>query len=73
MSLSTCPKHTPWGYGVKGHAPCYNIDMMNYRWGGGAGWGMMDGGGLVGTIIWLVVVIDLVLVGVWLWQQVTKK
>ena len=47
--------------------------MMNYRWGGGAGWGMMDGGGLVGTIIWLVVVIDLVLVGVWLWQQVTKK
>jgi hypothetical protein len=47
--------------------------MMNYFWGGSGGWNMMGGTGLVGTIIWLVIVIDLVLVGVWLWQQVTKK
>jgi hypothetical protein len=58
---------------VHDKAFCYNVDMMSYLWGGGAGWGMMGDAGLVGTIIWLVVVIDLVLVGVWLWQQVTKK
>jgi len=37
------------------------------------GWGMMGGAGLLGVITWLVVIVDLVLVGVWLWQQVSKK
>lgn len=44
--------------------------MFNY----GAGWGMMGGGvGPLGSLICLVVLIDLILVGVWLWQQITKK
>lgn len=30
------------------------------------------GGGL-GLILWLIVAIDLVLVGIWLWQQIRKK
>lgn len=40
--------------------------MMGYNWG------MMSGVGLVGTITWLVVVIDLVLLGVWFWKQIKK-
>ena len=35
---------------------------------------MMGGGwGLWGTIFWLVILIDLVLVGVWLWKKINKK
>lgn len=41
--------------------------MMGYGYSGS-----MMGGGL-GIITWLVVTIDLVLVGIWLWQQITKK
>lgn len=33
---------------------------------------MMSGVGLVGTITWLVVVVDLALFGVWLWKQIKK-
>lgn len=33
---------------------------------------MMGAGGF-GLITWLVVVVDLVLVGVWLWQQISQK
>jgi hypothetical protein len=40
--------------------------MMGY---GGCGLA----GGSVGIITWFVVMIDLILVGMWLWQQVTKK
>lgn len=43
--------------------------MMGY----GTYWGMMDGFGLFGGIIWLVVIADLVLAGVWLWKQIMKK
>ncbi len=49
--------------------------MMGY-WGGR---GMMDGGdgfgfiGVVGTIFWLVILIDLILLGFWLWKQIQKK
>ncbi|MEK7644960.1 MAG: hypothetical protein AAB391_01355 [Patescibacteria group bacterium] len=42
--------------------------MMTYGYSG-----MMGGAGLLGGLIWLVVVVDLVLLGVWLWQQVAKK
>lgn len=29
--------------------------------------------GLLGTLFWLVILIDLILVGIWLWQQIQKK
>jgi hypothetical protein len=35
---------------------------------------IMGGGfGIICLLTWLVVFIDLVLVGVWLWQHITKK
>ena len=46
-----------------------SMHMMGY----GGGWGMMGGYGLLGGIVLLVLFVDLVLVGIWLWQQVTKK
>ena len=35
-------------------------------------YGMMGGIGAWGGIVWLVVLIDLILVGVWLWKQIRK-
>lgn len=48
--------------------------MMGY-WGGGS---MMNWGGLgwfsgIGFIFWLVILIDLILLGFWLWKQINKK
>jgi hypothetical protein len=43
--------------------------MMNY----GGGWGMMGGAGTFGLITWLVVLVDLLLAGIWLWQHISKK
>lgn len=42
---------------------------------GGSDWGhdMMGGYGFSGTLLWTVVLIDLVLLGVWLWKQIQKK
>jgi len=38
------------------------------------GYGSMMGGlGILGGLLLLVVFIDLVLVGIWLWQQIQKK
>ena len=42
--------------------------MMGY-----GGWGMMGGGGTLGTITWILVVVDLALLGIWLWKNITKK
>lgn len=42
--------------------------MMNYGFGQ-----MTGGGGTFHTITWLVVLVDLVLAGIWLWKQVSKK
>jgi len=42
--------------------------MMGY-----GGWGMMGSAGFLGLLTWLVLFIDLVLVGVWLWQRISKK
>ncbi len=42
--------------------------MMGYGYGS-----MMVGWGLLGSITFLVVLVDLVLVGIWLWQQISKK
>ncbi|MEK7134248.1 MAG: hypothetical protein AAB819_00770 [Patescibacteria group bacterium] len=44
------------------------LHMMGYGYGS-----MMAGWGLLGTITWLVIVVDLVLVGIWLWQNISKK
>lgn len=42
--------------------------MMRYGdWGG-----MMEGWGTLGIITWLVIAVDLVLLGVWLWKQIQK-
>ena len=40
--------------------------MMNYNWG------MMGGGYGFGIITWIVVIIDLILLGIWLWKQISK-
>jgi len=34
---------------------------------------MMGGAGFIGGLVGLVILIDLILVGVWLWQQISKK
>ena len=34
--------------------------------------GGMGGAGIFGGITWLVVLADLVLVGIWLWKQISK-
>lgn len=46
--------------------------MMGYgNWGG---YSMMSSGfGIFCTILWLVLVADLILLGVWLWKQIQKK
>ena len=33
----------------------------------------MGGMGVFGLLTWLVVIVDLVLVGVWLWQHISRK
>jgi len=38
--------------------------MMN----GGFGWGF----GILGFIVWIVVLIDLILLGIWLWKKIQK-
>lgn len=45
---------------------------MMGNWGYG---GMMSGGwlGFWGSIFWIVLLIDLILLGVWLWKQIQKK
>jgi len=43
--------------------------MMGF---GGYG-GMMGGVGIFGSLFGIVVLIDLVLLGIWLWKQIQKK
>lgn len=40
--------------------------MMNW----GVGWGWI---GFLGITFWLVVLIDLILLGIWLWKQIQRK
>lgn len=42
--------------------------MMGLGYGG-----MMAGWGAFGIITWIVVLADLILLGVWLWQHIEKK
>lgn len=41
--------------------------MMNYGYGG-----MMGGSSTLAVLTWLVVIVDLVLLGVWLWKHIQK-
>lgn len=41
---------------------------------GYGGWDMMGGSiGFFGSLTWIVILTDLVLLGVWLWKQILKK
>lgn len=43
-------------------------------WGGYGYGGMMGTGfGVLATIFWLAVLVDLILLGIWLWKQIQKK
>ncbi len=46
--------------------------MMGYgTWGG---YGMMNSGiGIIGSIFWLVILGDLILLGIWLWKHIQGK
>ncbi len=46
--------------------------MMGYgNWGG---YGMMSSGfGILASFFWIVILLDLILLGVWLWKQIQKK
>lgn len=47
---------------------------MMYGFTNGYGWGSMMGGyGSFGFIAWFIILVDLILLGIWLWQQITKK
>ena len=47
--------------------------MMDYgMWSGGL-WGLMGGMSTILFLTWLILFIDLVLLGVWLWKQIDKK
>lgn len=35
--------------------------------------GMMGGAGLLGSLFGIVVLVDLILLGIWLWKQIQKK
>ncbi|MBI4090715.1 MAG: hypothetical protein HY422_01710 [Candidatus Komeilibacteria bacterium] len=48
--------------------------MMGYGYNsmmsGPGGWGLVS---TFGIIIWIVVIADLILLGMWLWKQINKK
>lgn len=42
--------------------------------GGSWGYNMMGSGyGVLATAFWLVILVDLILLGIWLWKQIQKK
>lgn len=36
-------------------------------------WGGFGIGGYLGVFTWLIILIDLILLGMWLWKQIQKK
>lgn len=44
------------------------IRMMGYLYGYGS-----NGFGLFGSLVCLIMLVDLVLLGIWLWKQISKK
>ncbi len=47
--------------------------MMNYGYGYDGYGSMMGGIGSFGFLTWVIILVDLILVGIWLWQQISKK
>ncbi len=47
--------------------------MYGYNGYGGFGGMMAGSAGIFCLLTWLVIMVDLVLVGVWLWQHISKK
>lgn len=45
---------------------------MMYGWDYGQG-SMMGSTGVWAILLWVVVLIDLILLGIWLWKQIQKK
>jgi len=43
--------------------------MTDWNWGHG----MMGGFGILGFILWLVILLDLILLGIWLVKQISKQ
>lgn len=45
--------------------------MMGWNYGNmmGSGWGAL---GLVGFIFWMIIFVDSILLGIWLWQKIQK-
>lgn len=43
---------------------------MMYGYGSGS---MMGGWSVIGSLMWIVLLIDLILAGVWLWQHISKR
>lgn len=52
----------PWGYGGYGNMMGWARD--------GVGFGVV---GILGTIFWIIILFDLILLTIWLWRQVNKK
>ncbi len=46
--------------------------MGNLRYGNMMDWGM-GGFGLVGSVIFIALAADLILLGIWLWREINKK
>lgn len=46
---------------------------MMYGWGDMMNWGGLGVFGILGSLVWLVILVDLVLLGVWLWKQIQKR
>ncbi len=44
---------------------------------GSWGYGMMNWGfgwlGVLGAIFWVIILVDLILLGIWLWKQINRK
>jgi len=47
--------------------------MMGFGYDGMMDWGAWGWFGTIGFIFWLVILIDLILLGFWLWKQIQKK
>lgn len=44
--------------------------MMGYGYGNMMGYG---GYAILGSLFWIVLLVDLILLGIWLWKQIQKK
>lgn len=45
--------------------------MMGWNYGNGMmNW---EGFGILGSLFWIIILFDLILLGIWLWKQIQKK